>query len=231
MIITFVAADKLAKCILPANNVGLMLTLLLTYTHLECYSFKKLCHFVRTFLLLHYHHIVSITWNDVYNKEKANNCKVCCHPSSFYFSFSFARCLLLSLLLCASQVHIIMSNNHKRNIRFSSKTYANKLIVVVDRVFFAMEFFIRFERGKNRKSKWFMPVAVASAFRRIFAFCWKATSKRNETVSINGAKYAKTSLKLTFWITLRVLTELHTDFDWISVSCVFSFLFVSYFFV
>lgn len=75
-----------------------------TQTHtailIKCYSFKKVCHFIRMFLLLHYHHIVSITRNDVYHKEKARNGKVCCHaealalpPSRLSVSFRYLLAL------------------------------------------------------------------------------------------------------------------------------------------
>lgn len=104
---------------------------LCTAFHLKCYSFKKVCHFVRMFLLLHYHHIVSITTNDVYNKEQESK------RAEQMANFTVIQPLFVqtnAVLLCSrsimqGEVHRMSGNNHKRNIRFSSKTYANKLMV------------------------------------------------------------------------------------------------------
>lgn len=82
--------------------------------HLACHSFKKVCHFVRMFLLLHYHRIVSITANDVHNKEKASNAKLCCHWS-------------VVLAVHSTTVHA-MAIIIKGILGLPGKTYANKLM-------------------------------------------------------------------------------------------------------
>lgn len=115
MIIIFVTAAR-QKHILPSTQQTICDLQLHKHTHtksagerqtqthtailIKCYSFKKVCHFIRMFLLLHYHHIVSITRNDVYHKEKARNGKVCCHaealalpPSRLSVSFRYLLAL------------------------------------------------------------------------------------------------------------------------------------------
>lgn len=104
-----------------ANNIQTHIHIHHTYVivvfdvhHLACYSFKKVCHFVGMFLLLHYHRIVSITTNDVHNKEKARNGKFCCHSS-------------VVLAVHSTTVHataIII----KGILGSPAKTYANKLM-------------------------------------------------------------------------------------------------------